>query len=200
MQVGRALRSEHARARSAYPRDPLSLRSTRRTRLSHPAASPRVHRSNLLYALARCSSSARTQRLLRSCAPVPWSHATMLGGSDDFSLRCSRSCAEHYVGCSHFEARAPLCACGLCRVRSIRWSACGTLNARSRWSCGVSPWSWAVRMRSRGAARDGVRYVWRFARIVERRRRRCASVACGCTRRWKVELLKPLEGSCVRLP
>ena len=107
--------------------------------LSHPAASPRVHRSNLLYALARCSSSARTQRLLRSCAPVPWSHATMLGGSDDFSLRCSRSCAEHYVGCSHFEARAPLCACGLCRVRSIRWSACGTLNARSRWSCGVSP-------------------------------------------------------------
>ena len=117
MQVGRTLRSEHARARSAYPRDPLSLRSTRRTRLSHPAAFPRVHRSNLLYALAWCSSSARTQCLLRSCAPVLWSHATMLGGSEDFSLRCARSCAEHYVGCSHFEAWAPLCACGLCRVR-----------------------------------------------------------------------------------
>ena len=43
------------------------------------------------------------------------------------------------LGCSHFEARAPLCACGLCRVRSIRWSACGTLNARSNWSCGVNP-------------------------------------------------------------
>ena len=42
-EVGRALRSEHARARSAYPRDPLSLRSTQHTRLSHPAASPRVH-------------------------------------------------------------------------------------------------------------------------------------------------------------
>ena len=47
MQVGRALRSEHARARPAYPRDPLGLRSTRHTRPSHLAASPCVHRSIL---------------------------------------------------------------------------------------------------------------------------------------------------------
>ena len=40
----------------------------------------------------------------------------------------------------------------------------------------------AVRVRCRGAAHDGVRHMWRFARIVERGRPRCAFVACAVAR------------------
>ena len=121
MQVGRALRSEHACARPAYPCDPLGLRSTRRKRLGHLAVSPCVHRSMLLLLVEQSSSSTRHRCLHRSRAPALWSQYTILGGSDAFSPRCARWCAEHFTVLSHFGARTLfVCVC-LCRAAAIRW-------------------------------------------------------------------------------
>ena len=185
MQVGRALRSEHARARPAYPRDPLGLRSTRHTQLSHSAASPCVHRSILLLLVERRSSSTQHSCFHRSRAPALWSQHTILGGSDTFSRRCARWCAEHFPMLSHFGARA-LFVClwvVLCCCDSM--VACGTADAHSRQPCGASSWSWAVRMRSCGDARDGVCHVLWLGRTLERGRPRCAFVACDHTWRQK---------------
>ena len=169
MQVGRALRSEHACARPAYPCDPLGLRSTRRKRLGHLAVSPCVHRSMLLLLVEQSSSSTRHRCLHRSRAPALWSQYTILGGSDAFSRRCARWCAEHFTNLPHFGARA-LCVClwlVSCRCDSI--DACGTSNARPRQPCGASSWSWAVPMRSCGGARDGVCFLYTKAEASTRR-------------------------------
>ena len=186
MQVGRALRSEHACARPAYPCDPLGLRSTRRKRLGHLAVSPCVHRSMLLLLVEQSSSSTRHRCLHRSRAPALWSQYTILGGSDAFSRRCARWCAEHFTNLPHFGARA-LCVClwlVSCRCDSI--DACGTSNARPRQPCGASSWSLTVRICSCGGARDGVWHGLWFGRDLKRGRPRCAFVACGRT--WRSEM------------
>ena len=142
-------------------------------------------RSQVDFALAR-----RAVLLFKHAAPVPP------------SLSCSSPLEPVHdlgrLGCLLAEMRAmvrrtfygslALWSADAVRVRVLvscrcdSMVACGTSNACPRQPYGASPWSLAVRMRSCGAARDGVRHVWRFARLVERGRPRSAFVACGsCT-------------------
>ena len=122
LQVGRAFRSEHARARPAYPRDPLGLRSTRHTRLGHHAVSPCVHRSTLLLLLAPPLQARGTGASI-ALVLQPFGASTRSWAARMPSRRDARDGAQNILRFSRTLERGRCsCACAcVVPLAAIRW-------------------------------------------------------------------------------
>ena len=119
LQVGRAFRSEHARARPAYFRDPLGLRSTRHTRLGHPAVSPCVHRSTLLLLVARPLQARGTGASI-ALALQPFGASTRSWAARMPSRRDARDGAQNILRFSRTLERGR-CSCACACVVPLRF-------------------------------------------------------------------------------